>query len=469
MSMIVTTTTNRLSASGARDYSYTSGFGQSVTRDHEYTSLPHARAFRLLEFPKAFIPTTELRCNLRIVDFDAPDRPPYTALSYTWGNSSTTELPPDSSLDPLLTNTIVCDDRLLRVTENAHAALSEMRWRGSAGLYWIDGVCIDQSNPTEKSEQVAFMGEIYKEAERVIVWLGTDEENDRKAFETIEGLKRTHNMNFVAIVRENMKKTRFQDPEQYLQTNLIEAVIPMYSTLLTFFARSWFQRLWIIQEAVLAKSLWIICGGLHFDWDKIRWVAESVNDMSFMQEISPGETTTRGLFGLSLVRQIGQLRTTDVAAQSVIDTAKREQRLSATFAHLIHAFQNTSATDSRDRVYGPLALACKLTGISNTQLVPDYTQTVDHVFVAAAEYLLNQAPSLEILSLADASDASRSLSLPSWVPDFRTRSRSNSITLCSSGNATRSWPYCQPHGKLRGRRPQEGQIVTARMPLMYRR
>ncbi|KAF7505917.1 hypothetical protein GJ744_012452 [Endocarpon pusillum] len=447
MSMIITTTTSRLPASGARDHSYTSGFGESVTRDHSYIPLPHARAFRLLEFPKVLLPTTELRCKLRTVDFDAPDRPPYTALSYSWSNSSTTELPPDSDLDPLLTNVIVCDDGLLRVTENAHAAISEMRWRGSAGLYWIDGVCIDQGNPAEKSEQVAFMGEIYKEADRVIVWLGPDEEDDRKAFEVIEDLRGGHATNIRRLIYAYMQKNRFQDPDQYFQLSLAAAVIPIYSSLLAFFARSWFQRLWIIQEAVLAKSLWFICGGLHFDWEKLHRATELQGTLSIMQQIAPGETTTRGLFGLSLVRKIFELRTTDVAARSLSSAANQEQRLGATLAYLMPAFQNANTTDSRDRIYGPLALACQLTGFANTLLVPDYTQTVEHVFVTAAEYLLIQAPSLEILSLVDAADASRLPALPSWVPDFRTRSRFKSIALYSPGNATRGWPYRQPHLK----------------------
>lgn len=342
------------------------------------------------------------------------------------------------------------------MTENAHTAISELRWRGSAGLYWIDGLCIDQSNAAEKSEQVAFMGEIYKEAERVIVWLGTDEENDREAFKVIESHDGRVYVDIDKMVKERMRMTHFQDPEQFLQLSLdclVEAVIPIYSILLGFFARSWFQRLWIIQEAVLAKKLWIICGGLHFDWEKICRVA-SHEDMSIMQEIAPGEITTRGLFGLSLIRRICKLRDMEVVAPSVVDTASREQRLGATFADLMPAFQNAGATDSRDRIYGPLSLACKLTGLTSSQLVPDYNQTVEHVFVTAAEYLLNQVPSLEMLSLVDASDADRSLALPSWVPDLRTRSRSKSITACSSGNATRGWPYYQPHCKLLGRVPK---------------
>ncbi len=98
-------------------------------------------------------------------------------------------------------------------------ANAEMRWRGSAGLYWIDGVCIDQSNPAERSEQVAFMGEIYREADRVVVWLGTDEGNDRKTFEMIEDLNGGRAMDIRTRLSNHVRKIRFfQDPDQYFAT-----------------------------------------------------------------------------------------------------------------------------------------------------------------------------------------------------------------------------------------------------------
>lgn len=39
-------------------------------------------------------------------------------------------------------------------------------------MLWIDAVCIDQTDHREKSRQVAQMGDIYRDAERVLVWLG---------------------------------------------------------------------------------------------------------------------------------------------------------------------------------------------------------------------------------------------------------------------------------------------------------
>lgn len=37
---------------------------------------------------------------------------------------------------------------------------------------WIDAVCVDQENLEERSQQVQRMAEIYKLADRVVVWLG---------------------------------------------------------------------------------------------------------------------------------------------------------------------------------------------------------------------------------------------------------------------------------------------------------
>jgi hypothetical protein len=53
---------------------------------------------------------------------------------------------------------------------------------------WIDSICIDQTNVAEKNVQVALMGEIYKGADQVVVWLGEWDENVRKAVEFIKDI-----------------------------------------------------------------------------------------------------------------------------------------------------------------------------------------------------------------------------------------------------------------------------------------
>jgi Heterokaryon incompatibility protein (HET) len=83
----------------------------------------------------------------------------YEALSYVWG-------------DPLIRENIELDGVEFQVTTNLHAALRHLRWVTRPRLLWIDAVCINQTNPAERSKQVSLMTEIYKHAKQVIIWLG---------------------------------------------------------------------------------------------------------------------------------------------------------------------------------------------------------------------------------------------------------------------------------------------------------
>jgi hypothetical protein len=51
---------------------------------------------------------------------------------------------------------------------------------------WVDVICIDQSNDVKKGPQVAIMGEIYRLAERVVVWLGPEENESDRAMRVME-------------------------------------------------------------------------------------------------------------------------------------------------------------------------------------------------------------------------------------------------------------------------------------------
>ena len=39
-------------------------------------------------------------------------------------------------------------------------------------LLWIDSICIDQTNLTERASQVGYMGDIFQATARVLVWHG---------------------------------------------------------------------------------------------------------------------------------------------------------------------------------------------------------------------------------------------------------------------------------------------------------
>jgi hypothetical protein len=90
------------------------------------------------------------------------------ALSYAWG-------------DPRETFEIVVNGHALEVRKNLYLALHRLRKQDCSRPLWVDAVCINQKDLHEKSEQVAIMRDIYEAASEVLVWLGepqVDSDND---------------------------------------------------------------------------------------------------------------------------------------------------------------------------------------------------------------------------------------------------------------------------------------------------
>lgn len=430
---------NEGSVSGAKIPKYTSGLSKTPTKSYRYDPLPSPRSIRLLEWPSETVPTRELRCKLRVVEIDSVVLPPYSALSYSWGGLAHADETPIDDLSSLLTNTIVCDDGVLRITGNAHDALAELRWRGRAALLWIDGVCIDQSNPAERAQQVAFMGEIYAKAERVIVWLGVDDSDARLAQEVILGRSISHGIGLYS----------FKDSESFLTLAYPPVILNRLRGVLAFLSRPWFHRLWIIQEVALAKKIWIICGGLQLDWQDFVVFASSEQEISRMTAVEGFQTSADPFLGLFLIRLVSWLRSDrndlEEAIQTNFGSVHEERRLCDTFGTFLSAFRKARASDPRDRIYAPLSLARETLRTSIfPSLTPDYTQSVEQVYTAASEYLLKQTPSLALLSLVETSQAAstmRSSLLPSWVPDFRVNLQQASILWNSGCDATQHWVY----------------------------
>jgi len=58
------------------------------------------------------------------------------------------------------------------VTDNCLTALRYLRPKKKARTLWVDAICIDQSSINERNHQVKLMGDVYKLARRVLIWLG---------------------------------------------------------------------------------------------------------------------------------------------------------------------------------------------------------------------------------------------------------------------------------------------------------
>ena len=110
---------------------------------------------------------TPLKCELAKLDNPTPGS--YEALSYAWGSVSTSDdIEICEATNPDQTG------GSLPITRNLFDALQRLRTEAPR-LLWIDALCINQDDLEEKGNQVARMGHIYRNASRVVVWLGEDE------------------------------------------------------------------------------------------------------------------------------------------------------------------------------------------------------------------------------------------------------------------------------------------------------
>lgn len=139
---------------------------------YQYESLTASDHIRLINILPA---NRGSAIKLNIEHADINSHPEYECLSYAWGED-----------DHKLSVTI--DDSSLLVTATLYVALEHLRHASQERKIWIDAVCINQKDIAERNSQVAIMRKIYKNATRVIVWIGPATESSEQAMEFLEML-----------------------------------------------------------------------------------------------------------------------------------------------------------------------------------------------------------------------------------------------------------------------------------------
>jgi hypothetical protein len=166
----------------------------------------------------------------------------YEALSYSWG-------------DPKLKDYISLNGNVASVTVNLTRALEDIRLDHGTRVLWVDALCINQEDTTERNHQVKQMGAIYQKAERVVVWLGRP--------------KRLKGAN-PASVLDSLEKS-FDPGLEY--SAFKPDVKAKWLELTALCELPYWHRQWIVQEIGLAAELHVYHGRSYKDWkvfSKIR-------------------------------------------------------------------------------------------------------------------------------------------------------------------------------------------------------
>ena len=85
----------------------------------------------------------------------------FEAISYVWGSDKK-----DKSIQ--------CDGRTIAITTSLWTVLRCVR-SNIPRVLWADSICINQKDKQEKARQVAMMGDIYRMAARVLVFIGAED------------------------------------------------------------------------------------------------------------------------------------------------------------------------------------------------------------------------------------------------------------------------------------------------------
>tara|TARA_R110002060_G_scaffold37273_5_gene48340 strand:+ start:236 stop:670 length:435 start_codon:yes stop_codon:yes gene_type:complete len=87
---------------------------------------------------------------------------------------------------PHVLKTISLGGQSFPVRENLWQASFHLRLDNSNRILWIDAICINQNDESERNHQVTQMGQIFSRASRVLAWLGLDDPNTYIALETLK-------------------------------------------------------------------------------------------------------------------------------------------------------------------------------------------------------------------------------------------------------------------------------------------
>jgi hypothetical protein len=140
--------------------------------DSLYKPLPEKKqTIRLLRLlPNAF--NRDIECELLERPI-AEARNRYIALSYTWGNVNATK-------QVLIT----CNGVRVPISENLYTILRRLRHPLRNANVWVDALCINQADTSERTHQVGLMGDIYRNSRETVIWLGelTPKDEDGQRF-----------------------------------------------------------------------------------------------------------------------------------------------------------------------------------------------------------------------------------------------------------------------------------------------
>jgi hypothetical protein len=366
----------------------------------QYEPITEPGIFRLLK-----LEPVSNRMSVTLEHHSINTCPPYWAVSYCWGQ-------PVLFDHALLVG--ISDIRITASCAQVLELLTPLRTR----YLWIDAVCIDQSDLTDKVFQFPLMAQIYSNAQQVVGCLGTNAAlpsvfpsllNQSFFFKLIQYLV----FDFDGLTH---------NPRMHYMHRLHD-----WQAFNVLLAHPYWDRAWIVQELVHANKLIFVYGETAFSWKQVCYIANGLYARTMTFTVPNMEEILRFLpmLRFHLVRQSDRL-------DMLTDMKRRVQSMNRAdwppFAQVVDRLYKVESSDRRDQIFALLSLA---SDGNAAELKPTYDEAVtyEHVITKAIRYSLENgqlnlflAAGLAYRYEDDYENDPRPI-LPSWVPVFPQTSR----------------------------------------------
>ncbi|KAL6361098.1 hypothetical protein LRP88_04560 [Fusarium phalaenopsidis] len=228
---------------------------------------------------------------------------------------------------------------------------------------WVDAICINQEDDKEREAQVSKMADIYQEAQRVLVYLGSGSIDPTGPHKYPLRRRLEH-----SVMQSN-------DCDQITRQGKVN--------LNKLLSKRYFSRLWVIQELVVSRQ-----------------VVFQVGDTEFWAD---GATVPR----------LKDHDWENTSAPWFVHMAQGTSPGSDIY-DAMRATWSSKASDPRDKIFGVLAL---LDDHRERELFrPDYSLSFFHIYLGALAYSLLGLKHLEILCHGPSRSAP--YGQPSWMIDW---------------------------------------------------
>ncbi|KAL9095525.1 MAG: hypothetical protein Q9165_002396 [Trypethelium subeluteriae] len=319
----------------------------------------------------------------------------YEAISYCWA-------------DQLPTEPVHCDGQTVLATRNCEAALRQFRPENEqeTRLLWIDSLCVNQRDTSERSHQVLLMGEIYKKADQVLIWLG----NKSVPF---EGATLRTPQYYVAAFDwiARIAKAAEEDDVESRRSNFLRLMQESRDMDLFDFVDvvPWFKRLWVVQEAAMSKKAILF-------YDQGRTSLESI----FKAGVFMAELEASGIGGtLALSNPHWNAFGVHNLAKRTLESKSLRNPTDSTVCDFLGEMRWSRCSEAKDKVF---ALHGLLTASGLPLPPPDYSKSTADIYRETTVAVLKTTYSIRILEQVDGLGSTPGLA--SWVPDWSSSTHS---------------------------------------------